>query len=61
MKNKQIMYGRTSTWKWDGKSKKSYANTEEEKNMKGFKKFLEWMLFLIIILVISLVICGLVK
>jgi hypothetical protein len=30
MKTKQIIYGKTSTWKWNGKSKKGYAIIEAE-------------------------------
>jgi len=34
---------------------------EADKDMRGFKKFLEWLLFLIIVLGICLIIIGIVK
>lgn len=43
------------------KYKKGKAIIEADKDMKAFKKFLEWILFLIIILGIGLIIYGLIR
>ena len=58
MKTKQIIYGKTSTWKWNGKSKKGYAIIEAEHLMKEFKENLRRLSVLIMIVGVGLIIIG---
>jgi hypothetical protein len=61
MKTKQVIYGKTSTWKWNGPSKKGYAIIEAEHLMKEFKENLRRLAVLIMIVGVGLIIYGIVK